>query len=112
MGFIKHNAIVVTGLEGPEIEQAYTLANQVFLNTGHQISSLVRSGTNGFISFFISPDGSKEGWSTSNFGDKARKEFFDGLGCLKGIDAVDVTFGGDSSVAFVERKSPNYQETL
>ena len=52
--------------------------------------------TNGQSSFFIAPDGSKEGWATSDNGDNARKEFLDWL--LKSdnyCDYVEVIFGGD-----------------
>ena len=41
------------------------------------VSDIVESKINGYVSFFIAPDGSKEGWDASDLGDSRRKEFID-----------------------------------
>ena len=60
------------------------------------VSDIIKGLTNGQSSFFIAPDGSKEGWATSNNGDNARKEFLDWLQKADNYcDYVEVIFGGD-----------------
>ena len=39
------------------------------------VSELVSSGVNGIKSFFVAPDGSKEGWDAAEIGDAKRNEF-------------------------------------
>ena len=41
------------------------------------VSDLVHSFINGYTTFLIAPDGSKEGWDESNEGDKLRDLFVD-----------------------------------
>lgn len=71
MGYIRHNAIVVTTwkAEGARkaIEKARELCCQVAVQGAESI--------NGYTTFVIVPDGSKEGWDASIEGDKRRNEF-------------------------------------
>lgn len=75
MGYIRHHAIAVTS-GGMEIKKAHTKAKKIF---GNRTSKIIKSNINGFESFFIAPDGSKEGWEDSNKGDDQRHEFIDYL---------------------------------
>lgn len=102
MGYIAHHAIVVTGY-GDEASKAHAKAVELFTdidppqhNTERLVSPIVQSLTNGYLSFLIAPDGSKEGWSTSEAGDAARSAFIDWLrGQQNAPDWVLVRFGGD-----------------
>lgn len=98
MGYIKHNAIICTNyLEGPELEKAHEYAKELKLN----VSEIIDSHINGFQSFFIAPDGSKEGWQTSDEFDEKRKKFKEylrsrSLSLRSGyIHWIEIKFGGD-----------------
>lgn len=68
MGYIRHDAIVATSWNKKYLEPARAKAEQL----GLPVSELVESPTNGYCSFLIAPDGSKEGWEESASGDDAR----------------------------------------
>jgi hypothetical protein len=73
MGYIAHNAIVVTSYDYKSIVAAQQKAFAIF---GFSlVSSLVASSANSYQSFFVAPDGSKEGWETSDQGDQKREKF-------------------------------------
>lgn len=93
MGYTKHHAIVVTALDEKYIKPAHEKAVEIF---GSMCSEIVGSNTNGYVSFFIAPDGSKEGWRESADGDD-RRELYKAWtrnhdGCL---DTVGIYYGGD-----------------
>lgn len=73
MGSISHHAIVVTGStdNGNWVAKARRKAGAIF----PRVSAVTREQNEGFESFFIPPDGSKEGWEDSNIGDERREEF-------------------------------------
>ena len=71
MGYICHNAIIVTGTYGNHIDKAHTQAATMF----NYVSDIVESPCNGTQSFFIPPDGSKEGWAESATGDSVREAY-------------------------------------
>lgn len=71
MGYIKHHAIAVTSWD-EIITKAHEEAVRIF---GHLVTPIIDSGMNSYQSFFIAPDGSKEGWELSNEGDHNREEF-------------------------------------
>ena len=107
MGYIKHHTIVVTGWQDEKLKKAHQKAKEVFEKNfesepyekpfaSRLVSDIIKGLTNGQSSFFIAPDGSKEGWATSDNGDNARKEFLDWLQKAdKYCDYVEVSFGGD-----------------
>lgn len=110
MGYIKHNAIVVTGWQDEKVEEAHQKAKEIFERNFEQepyekpfgsrlVSEVIEGLTNGQKSFFIAPDGSKEGWDTSDSGDNARKEFLDWLmnSSDNYCDYVELQFGGDDN---------------
>lgn len=74
MGYIKHNAICVTSFDSEEIKVLHKKAREIFEEL---VTEIIEGVINGYASFFIAPDGSKEGWSESNEYDKKRKEFKD-----------------------------------
>lgn len=104
MGYIAHHAIIVTSWNSELIGKAHVEASRIF----PVVSPILPSGINGYRSFFIPPDGSKENWAESNLGDKRRnhylrmvnefrafvrqQEYSDGSTAL---DCVEVRYGGD-----------------
>lgn len=97
MGYVRHHAIVVTSSNAGIIQRAHVKA----LELGCQVSPLVSSAINGYHSFLIAPDGSKEGWDLSDDGDKRRKAFKDWTRTVRHEDGthslewVEVYFGSD-----------------
>lgn len=81
MGYMRLHTIVVTGSyhlgQGfPHwAEHAHQEACRIFADTEAKISDVSEQVVNGHRSFAIFPDGSKEGWDTSDAGDDAREEF-------------------------------------
>lgn len=79
MGYIKHHAIVVVGhqwddgttYENSDIRDAHAAA----VDAGCIVTPLTEGAINTYWSFMVAPDGSKEGWDTSNDGDTARDQF-------------------------------------
>ena len=71
MGWIRHHAIVVTSWNGELLKEALTKATDL----GCAVSGVVDSQINGYQSFLIAPDGSKEGWDDSENGDHRREAF-------------------------------------
>jgi hypothetical protein len=71
MGYIKHHAIVVTGWEVSQVSEArdYAIRQQM------TVTEVATSPVNGYWSFLVAPDGSKEGWEASLEGDIERDTF-------------------------------------
>lgn len=72
MGYTRHHAILVTTFYEPYIQEAHRSAVEIF---GHLVSEINFSRINGFCSFAVFPDGSKEGWPDSDQGDANRERF-------------------------------------
>jgi hypothetical protein len=76
---IKHHTIIITSNDKPKLEglrkriiSLYT--EKMEAKKGAQlVSPLVDSLINNFSTFFIAPDGSKEGYDASDDGDRIRK---------------------------------------
>lgn len=112
MGYIKHNAIVVTGASYDSIRfhKAYDKARELF---GYEsVSDTVKSTLNGYISFLVAPDGSKEGWPESNEYDDKRKQLADYIDSLayddgsNSIDFVDVGYDEDHEASVERNNAP------
>lgn len=71
MGYIRHDAIIATSWNERYLQPALLKAREL----GLPCSEIIPSGTNGYVSFLIAPDGSKEGWEKSYKGDDARSEW-------------------------------------
>ncbi|MHA1833592.1 MAG: hypothetical protein ACTSV7_06335 [Candidatus Baldrarchaeia archaeon] len=100
MGYYEHHAIILTGDNTGTDDApkgAIISAYEFCLKLGLNPSSLVYSPVNAFISFFVPPDGSKEGWLESDEGDDKRELFKNWLisknySCL---DWIEIRYGGD-----------------
>jgi len=75
MGHIRHHAIVITGTYGDWIDKAHKKALEIF---GY-VSEISPEMINGTKSFYVPPDGSKEGWEESADGDDERNKFIEWL---------------------------------
>lgn len=75
MGWIVHDAIIVTSWDSKKLNEAHSVA----VGLMPHVSGIVHSGINGYASFLIAPDGSKEGWAESDTGDAARAAFLEWL---------------------------------
>lgn len=71
MGYMCHHAIVVTASDDDLIAAAHAKA----INLGMSVSPITNVVTNGYRSFLVAPDGSNEGWGTSDCGDGQRDAF-------------------------------------
>ena len=96
MGYIAHHAIVVTSWSKDCIKVAHEKATEIFNGL---VSEIIQTKANSYFSFFVSPDGSKEGWETSEIGNKRREQFINFLSDAykREIwnDWVEVRYGGD-----------------
>jgi hypothetical protein len=72
MGYIRHNAIVVTSWEKDNIEKAHTKATKMF---GRLVTNITEETISGYRTFLIAPDGSKEGWDYSDKHDDLRAKY-------------------------------------
>ncbi len=103
MGYYRHHTIIVTSWltdsspsypgEGTSIETAHKVACGIFDSA--QVSPIVQSQMNGWWTFFVAPDGSKEGWDESDAGDAKRESFIEWLERARYSD-------GSSSLKWVE----------
>ena len=87
MGYMRHHMIVVTSFDDPRIQEAHAKAMEIFSwgNMGKVNPSIVgvtpifATPVNHYHTFFVPPDGSKEGWSASEDGDTGRALFIEWL---------------------------------
>lgn len=93
MGYIRHHAIIVTG-NIEDVERAHKRALEIFKK--EQVTNILPPATNGYSTFLIGPDGSKQGWETSNQGDDNRDDFIRYLKISKyEFDWVVIQYGDD-----------------
>lgn len=98
MGYMRHHAIVVTSWDSDLIEKAHKAASDSF----PWVSPVSEAGVNDYQSFFIPPDGSKEGWDSSDLGDSRRAGYVRWLDSQRyedgstALDWVEVQFGDDN----------------
>ncbi|EOR24999.1 hypothetical protein A499_06345 [Niallia nealsonii AAU1] len=105
MGYIRHNTIIVTGdnqCVPKKVTEVHEKAKELF---GTLVSEIIEGKTNGYVTFMVAPDGSKEGWDMSDEYDIKRKEladFIDSKAYGDGsnhIQFVDVAFDENFEVA-------------
>ena len=105
MGYMRHHAIVVTSWSAESIEKAHSQAAEMF----RWVSPVSPEATNGYRSFFIPPDGSKEGWAESNIGNMQRTAFMDWCDAQayedgsNNLSFAEVLFGDDEHKVGVTR---------
>ncbi len=106
MGYMRHHAIVVTSWDSESIEPAHKLATEL----GMIVTPIVSGAINGYRSFMVCPDGSKEGWTDSDAGDGRRDAFVAWLSTGDGdnrpwCDWAEVQYGDEEGVQGIVRAS-------
>jgi len=94
MGYMLHHAIIITGTNIDHLGIVRTFA----INKGNHCSETVKGTINDQFSFFVAPDGSKEGWNESDEADLSRKylkDFLDNNLNLY-VNAIEIQFAGDN----------------
>lgn len=102
MGYMRHHAILVTGW-GDAIESLHARAEEMFHGVAW-VSPLSPPQINNYRSFFVAPDGSKEGWATSDAGDAAREDFILSIGDSDCSAWAEVQFGDEDGDDRILRK--------
>jgi hypothetical protein len=107
MGYIAHNAIIVTSWSADAIQRAHAKAAELDCHP----TNVTPARVNGYSSFLIPPDGSKEGWADSAVGDAKRNawvawahenRYEDGSTSLHW---VEVRYSADDSAASIVRSA-------
>ena len=97
MGYIQHHAIIVTGNIEEHIKEAHEKAKSIF----DYVSEISTPLVNGYVSFYIPPDGGKERMEASNIGDKRREEFVNYLKKQSFLEWVEVQYGDDCYMTMI-----------
>lgn len=109
MGYMRHHAIIVTSFDEKRLKRAHRKLKAIIkshnddsaLQVSMAVTPISKGTVNGYASFMLAPDGSKEGWPQSDRGNVVRNEFVtwlneqafdDGSNCLT---YVEVQFGDD-----------------
>ena len=122
MGYMCHHAIVVTSWNEKAIQLAHQKATEIFSKPNMfgkfvMISPIIASPTNGYSSFFIPPDGSKEGWDESYKGDSNRDEFVDWLNSQRYEDSsspfswAEIQYGDEDGDNRITRNNRDFYHT-
>lgn len=97
MGYIEHNAVVVVCFDcppekpAPDVEGFRATLPDEFARL---LIGPITAAVNGDLTYCFLPDGSKEGWTTSNEGDEYRRSFVELFrDCY--ADIAHIRFGGD-----------------
>ncbi|MCB0383830.1 MAG: hypothetical protein KDD43_00450 [Bdellovibrionales bacterium] len=95
-----HHAIVVTTFDKRTIDQLREVAIDLF--DKRLVTEIIETVVNGYYTFLIGPDGSKEGWAQSDEGDEARDKFIEFIHALdyedgsSPVDFAEVQYGEES----------------
>lgn len=89
MGQIVHRAVIVSGWDDQRLADAHMEADAL----GLPVSPIVRGRVVSCGSFMVAPDGSKEGWETSDTMKAARQRFIAYLREAPSLSWASVEFG-------------------
>jgi hypothetical protein len=104
MGYMRHDAIVVTSWK----REALDAAAQKARDLGLEVVGPSAEVTNGIATFLVCPDGSKEGWDESDEFDAKRSQFLAHLNSERYVDNssclswVALGYGSDDREAVIE----------
>ncbi len=103
MGQIEHKAVVATLHLTEDVEKVDKWIESR-RSSHRQLFAKLPSWANGYVTYCLAPDGSKEGWPTSKDGDRLRDSFINfleegDLGCW-----AEVLYGG-CTPDFIARSS-------
>lgn len=103
MGYMRHDAIIVTSWNSEAIEEAAANAREC----GLQVMGPSDKVTNGIRTLLVCPDGSKEGWDESDAFDRKRAAYLNYLNGVRYEDNssclswVALSYGSDDGEAMV-----------
>lgn len=113
MGYMKHHAIIVTCWKAEHLSEAHAKAVELFGPLASNIVPFVMNHMPGDGSFLIGPDGSKEGWGTSDDHDQKREQFISFLAETGNYaDWCEVVIGGDDNAAYVVNATDSATEVV
>lgn len=95
MGYIAHRALIITGSDLPDVSVYRESLPEEFRGL---LIGPIMSAANGYSTIVFVPDGSKEGWDTSDEADRIRIELARMM--PRDVDVVEVRFGGDDYDVF------------
>ena len=101
MGYIRHDAIVVTSSKDEAIEEAAAKAR----DQGLEVLGPSARATNGIRTLLVCPDGNNEGWAESDAFDAKRARFLEYLNGVRYEDNssclswVALAYGSDDAAA-------------
>jgi len=112
MGYMRHHGILVTAFNEVQAKAAHAMASAHCIAGGHPlVSPLHGEVVNGYWSFAVFPDGSKEGWEASAEGDTGRTALISWLDAQRyedgssPFDWVEVQYGDDEEITEVTAHS-------
>lgn len=103
MGYMRHNAIVITGWD-ERVDKTREFAKSILPKEHSEprhndrptiISEILVSPMNAYRTFFIGPDGSKEGWLDSEMGNEFRSKLIAYLQDNPHCDWAEIQYGDD-----------------
>lgn len=103
MGYMRHDAIVVTSWNREAIDEAAAKARDL----GLEVLGPSAEVTNGVSTLLVCPDGSKEGWGESDAFDAKRAKYLEHLNSVRYGDNssclswVALAYGSDDSEAAI-----------
>ena len=102
MGYYRSHTIAITSVFQDDVKEAHAKAKEIFDN--QMVTEIISGTTNAQDSFFVAPDGSKEGWDESDKQDDNRKALIDWIdahndkkGCSY-IQYVEMYFADDNEM--------------
>jgi formate-dependent phosphoribosylglycinamide formyltransferase (GAR transformylase) len=107
MSYTRHHCIIIVGIQLSHLRKIQKIAKEIFYP--QMVSPVMCSPTNGYRSLYIAPDGSNQGWDTSNEFDARREEFYTAIkdfDHLFYITEVTIDQEGKHSVRKINREEP------
>lgn len=111
MGYMRHHAIIVSSFMNERTQAAHAKAVEL----GMSVTNITPEVVNGYTSFLIGPDGSKEGWGASAEGDSQRAAMIEYLDAQRYdddsslLDWVVVQYGDDEMETRVVRDNDDHR---
>lgn len=122
MGYMRHHAVIVTSMHDELLDEARSKAIEFFEEKDmvQLVSPIVFGVMNGYRSFLVAPDGSKEHWEHSDRAEQARIAFVGWLAKQRyndgssPIEWVEVQFADDYARPKILRADDEelYEEVL
>lgn len=106
MGLIQHHAVVATTWSKEDVDR---LRKWIAGRGAEDSYAFAEAMTNGYTTIVLTPDGSKEGWETSDVGDKERAAFIEELKKSGYWEFVEVGYG-ETGASVVSTNCENMYE--